>query len=349
MPKRTIDLIDRFNLEYQVFNRISKKRTREQLALLRDLRSYVGHELDTLEPSEFQAWAANLMAVNGYHVNTVRKKMNMIRPFVSWMLASNIIDGGHYMRLKAVKNPRGATGRTKPKPYTQKEMVVFWETFEVKWPRLPTKGPGSRAISRYFKGQGKWRPVWRHAFRLQLLAMIRLALDLGLRAHEIQQMSVDDLHYDNEYLVIWGKADPNTGEKKVRTVPWTKESHRAVKEWLEFRARLNPDHNSPWLVLYAQWRLNPMDMKRFEVLLQKSLGEGWAWHRLRHTCATEWLRAGMALETVSRLLGHASTAQTLCYAEITKADLQLAVTKHEERFSGAVDRRPDPEDVQAAA
>jgi integrase len=293
------------------------------------------------------------MVEKDYHVNTVRKKMNMIRPFVSWMFASGLITGEQYIRLKAVKNPRGASGKTNPKPYTQKEMAKFWEAFEERWPRQPTSGPGSRAIQRYFNGKGKWKPLWRHAFRLQLLAMVRLALDLGLRAHEIHQLSVDDLHYDNEYIVVWGKADPHTGEKRVRKVPFTTASRRAITEWVEFRSRLKPDHDRAWLVLYSKWRLSPMKMDRFEVLLQSAIGPGWAWHRLRHTCATEWLRAGMPLEAVSRLLGHSDLSQTLCYAQITKSDLQLAVDRHEERFSNATHRndpdRPAPEEVPAAA
>lgn len=345
------DLIERFRLEYQVFHRISTKRAREQRELLEDLRSYIGHDLDTLEAGEFGQWAAALMADRGYHVNTVRKKMNMVRAWISWAFASQVIDGQRYLQLKGVKNPRGSSGKTTPKPYTRPEMDRFWSTFEARWPRLPTQGKGSRAISRWVTGKGPWGRVWRHAFRLQLLAQIRLALDLGLRAHEIHGLSVNDLHYDNEYIVVWGKADPHTGEKKPRSVPFTKAARDAIFEWVEFREMMRPKHDRAWLTCYAQWRNNPMDMERFEVLLQSALGPGWQWHRLRHTCATEWLRAGMELETVSRLLGHANLSQTMCYAEITKHDLGKAVNRFEEKFNDATHRERDrgAEEVHATA
>jgi site-specific recombinase XerD len=346
------DLIERFRLEYQVFHAISPKRAREQRALLEDLRSQMGRDLDTITASDFQQFAARLIEA-GFHVNTVRKKMNMVRAWISWAFAVNVIDGQSYLQLKQVKNPRGSTGQAKPNPYTRKEMDAFWETFEARWPRLPTSGRRSRALRRWVTGQGKWAPVWRHAMRIQLLAMTRLALDLGLRAHEIHGLSVHDLHYDNEYIVVWGKADPNTGLKKVRSVPFTEASRRAITEWVEFRGMMRPDHDRAWVTCYAQWRNNPMDMARFETLLQSTIGPKWRWHRLRHTCATEWLRAGMELETVSRLLGHSSLVQTMCYAEITKHDLQLAVNRHEGKFSGAVQRdRGEPggeEEVSPAA
>lgn len=331
------DLVERFRLEYQVFHGITPKRAREQRALLEDLRREMGRDLNTITSSDFTQFAARLME-RGYHVNTVRKKQNMIRAWISWAFAVGVIDGQTYLQLRAVKNPRGSSGVTTPKPYTPEEMDVFWATFEDRWKRLPTSGKGSYAIKRWVTGKTPWNRVWRHAFRLQLLAMIRLALDLGLRAHEIHNLSVNDLHYDNEYIVIWGKADPNTGKKRARTVPFTDAARRAIWEWIEWRNMMHVGHERAWVTCYAQYRNNPMDMARFEVLLQSAIGPGWRWHRLRHTCGTEWLRAGMELETVSRLLGHSTLAQTMCYVEISNQDIYKTVARLEGAFNERVHR-----------
>src|ERR1035437_2904474 len=45
-------------------------------------------------------------------------------------------------------------------------------------------------------------------------------------------------------------------------------------------------------------------------------------HQMRHTYATEMLRAGVTLAAVMKLLGHKSPHMTLHYLEITQADLQ---------------------------
>jgi hypothetical protein len=45
-------------------------------------------------------------------------------------------------------------------------------------------------------------------------------------------------------------------------------------------------------------------------------------HQMRHTYATEMLRAGVTLAAVVKLLGHKSPHMTLHYLEITQADLQ---------------------------
>lgn len=45
-------------------------------------------------------------------------------------------------------------------------------------------------------------------------------------------------------------------------------------------------------------------------------------HQLRHTCGTEWLRHGISLLGVMKLLGHTTPAMTMFYLQVTQADLQ---------------------------
>lgn len=47
-------------------------------------------------------------------------------------------------------------------------------------------------------------------------------------------------------------------------------------------------------------------------------------HRLRHSCATELLRAGMSLPALMKFLGHRSIGMTLRYAEVTGTDVRHA-------------------------
>lgn len=333
------DLADRFDAEYNRFHNISKPRARQTLVLIRQLESRIradGREVGQITSSDFFAFSADLVDA-GYNVNTVRKKMNQLRAFFGWAYASEIITADQYLRLKGVKNPRGSSGKTTPKPYTQAEVKAFWAALDHAFPKLPRRGRGSQAIARYVQGKGPWGRVWRHAMRLQLDCMVRLALDLGLRAGEIFGLEVDDLHYDNEYIVVRGKADPNTGQVKVRKVPYTQEARQAIYTWLEFRAALlRPGHTRPWLSCYADARSNPMQKSRFDTLLQDTVDPHWAWHRFRHTCATFWLREGMELEKVRELLGHATIQQTLCYAEIAWGDLAKSMAKNEAAFREAV-------------
>jgi hypothetical protein len=120
-----MSLIEDFEREYQRYHGITPKRAREQRALLSQLESRLNGTLDTVTADDFTGLLADLVE-SGLHVNTVRKKANMVRPFFSWMFAKGLIAGDAYMRLKAVKDPRGATGNSKPRPYKRKELDQFF-------------------------------------------------------------------------------------------------------------------------------------------------------------------------------------------------------------------------------
>lgn len=332
-------LIERFRREYQVYHRITAERARQQRRLLSEFAAFIeAPALTGATGDDLAGFGADLVS-RGYHVNTVRKKLNMLRPFFSWCYASGLVGGEQFFRLKLVKNPRGSRDQAKPNPYTRAELTAFFEAFDAVLQPIPEKGAGSQALKRWLRGTGPWRKVAGHAMRLQIEAMVRLALDMGLRRHEIYALSVNDLHYDNEYVVVYGKADPKTGEKKVREVPFTDAAREAVKDWVEFRAIIRPAHDRAWLGLYGPSTYDhPMHWDRFRKLLTSVVGSGWRWHRFRHTCGTEWLRAGMELEKVSRLLGHGTLRQTLAYAEILKTDIGKSMDKHGATFSEAVRR-----------
>lgn len=51
-------------------------------------------------------------------------------------------------------------------------------------------------------------------------------------------------------------------------------------------------------------------------------------HMLRHTRATEWIRGGMQLEVVQKLLGHASVQTTEIYLNLIDSDLKAAHKKY---------------------
>lgn len=333
----TKDAIFRFGREYLDYHGITQQRGNQSKALLADLAKLCPDgDLTKAGGSEVQQLAGEWLA-SGYHPNTVRKKLNQIRPFFGWAYSVRAITADQLLSVREVKNPRGSSGKTLPKPYTRTEVIRFWAELDAALPFLPAKGPKSQAYRRWQAGIGPWRNVWKHAMRIQVEAMVRLALDLGLRRSEIFNLSVNDLHYDNEYLVIKGKADPNTGHVKVRTVPFTYEARMAVMRWLEFRALMKCDHDAAWVSCWgSETYRNPMHFTRFKTLLHAVVGEDWTWHRFRHTCATNWLRAGAELETVSRLLGHATLQQTLGYAEILKTDLAKKLGKVESAFGELV-------------
>lgn len=337
------DVIDRFAADYHAFHGISPARATEQLKVLRQFQDFAGVPVDQADDDHFRDFLASLIG-DGLHPNTVRKYGNMIRPFYGWAFDRRVVTAETLMRIQRVRNPRGASAHTLPKPYERKEIARFWADLDASWPL------NERMVARWKKGHGggtRWWWIYRHAMHVQIEAIASLALHAGLRRDEIYNAALDDIHYDNAYVVVRNSARKNEhGEVLPREVPMTTGLSSALEQWIELRALIvkgRGRHDFPWLSLThtgptgARWEKRPMSHDRFSELLG-TVGKGYELHRMRHTCATAWLRAGMPLENVSELLGHARLQQTLGYAKIVKTDLARHVAKSGVEFQTQVGR-----------
>lgn len=318
------EAIDRFKREYQDFHQISKARCVETRSLLLELGDHAGTPVHECGGEQVRAFMSHLND-QGYEITTIAKKLSIIKPFFGWCWEIGLLDAEQWMQIQRIGAPRGARAKRLPRPYSKRELQRLRQQLDKRWPLVDEK-----FWIRWRRGTSHYRRVQPHFMRAQIEAIIALALYCGLRRQEIFKASIEDVHYDNAYVVVrHGKGD------KFREVPHTKSSRAAIQRWLELRTELDPPNDSLWLSLaWEQVARNPMLWGRFKRIL-RTVGP-WELHRLRHTCGTEWLRHIKRLEIVSKLLGHANIQQTLGYAEIVRDDLHAEVAKAEAKFEEAV-------------
>lgn len=329
-----MDVLDRFSTEYLDYNSISDGRRRESLAVLRKFNDYCGGHLLLATVDHLRGFLADLTAA-GQHPNTVARKNKMIRTFYGWAFDAELIDGDTLMRMRGVPHPKGA-GPSQPRPYSSKELAEWREALDSRWPVVE-----QRWWPRVHAGSSRYKRVASEVMRLQIQAVVALALHGGLRRREIFNLTLDDMHPDNAYVVVRQRARVANGKDRMREVPFTEGLRSAVERWLAMRERIGVDHDRPWIVAVAnvadQVWLRPMSFARFEELLttvgRRSDGSHFELHRFRHTSATNWLRAGVKIELVSRYLGHSNIQQTLAYAELVREDIQTAVERSEAKFA----------------
>lgn len=329
------EIIQRFCDEYHQLNNISVDRRRMQERVLLALQDFAEKSLDELEAGDLTGYLASRIAA-GCKPTTVGKELKAVKPFVRWMWQQKFIDAERRMELEDVRAPRGASGNGRPRPYTRDDLRKFWGEFEVAY---PTDERLDYWIARWTRGQSGWKRVQPYAKRLQMEAIVALALYGGLRREEVFRLRPVDMHPDNAYVVCHGAAKNEEGESVDRAVPWTcPEMRAAVKGWVDFLAILGvADDEAPWRSLHtiAHYQ-KPMRFRQFEMLL-RNVGSGWEYHRLRHTAATELLRAGNPLETVQKIMGHRRIQQTLAYAELLPDDVVRTSARHSGEFAAAMD------------
>lgn len=322
--------VARFEREYLAVNNISAARRVEQTRTLIRFEEFSSKPLTECGGAELRAYIAHLVSL-GRHPSTISKLVTMLRTFYGWAFDVELIDGNTLMSIQRVKVPPGANSRV-PRPYSRKELAAFWASLDTAFPFNP------KYLKRWHEGTSRYMRIRRHAKRCQLEAIVRLALDCGLRRQEIRSVCEDDIHPDNRYVVVRQRARVQNDKDRFREVPYTDAAREAVGRWLDLRDDLAPDHDEMWLSLVTKRETNPLSEFMFErILLSVPPRGAWTFHRFRHTCGTEWLRTGqVTLEQVSRLLGHANITQTLGYAAIVKDDIHKAVDGAQGVFEKAV-------------
>jgi integrase len=288
--------------------------------------------LTAARPTDLAAYLAQKTEA-GFAPNTLRKERQMALSFFTWAHETGRVSAENLIAMQSVVSPQGATSRSRPENYSPKELRFFCEVINARWP-LMDDARAQKFARRWRNGDTPYSRIRKHAIRLQLDAVISLALHGGLRRREIFALHVDDLHYDNAYIVVW------SGERwssSYREVPYTEEARAAVRAWLDFRACMGVKHDAPWLNLWAaKTAREPIGSDAFAKLLSAYADRSLNYRRLRHTCGIAWLKAGMKLWEVQRFLGHASLRDTLPYGEAVETSLQGRVERRQGSFSEAL-------------
>lgn len=318
-------MIETFTTEHSALHQITPERVEAQQRTLRVLEAWLGRPIAEITASDLSRWMGE-QVTEGSAATTVRWRLGMVRPYLRWLRKRGAIPVEMWVELNEVKPPRGSSDAGRPNPYSRKDLDALWSDLAEQFPFQQ-----ERFVERFKRGTSPYRRVALHGQRIQYEAILALGLYQGMRRNEIFSVSIDDVHPDNSYIVVHGKREDH--RDKVREVPYSEPAREAVKRWFSWRRVMAPPHDAVWLSLtYREdFRLTAMTEDRFYKLLLR-LGRGWEFHRLRHTCATERLRAGMELHELQRFLGHATIQQTLRYSQLVSEDIERAVARTDADF-----------------
>jgi integrase/recombinase XerD len=152
-------------------------------------------------------------------------------------------------------------------------------------------------------------------------ALVLLLLRTGMRIGELLSTMINDLNLRERKILIYQAEKTQIG----RVVYFSDDAREALGAWL---AERDP-HKSQ--LFYGRGR-DSLGYTAARVMFLKHLQKaglaekGYSLHCLRHTFASELLNAGMRLECLQQLLGHAKLEMTRRYARLTDR------TREEEYF-----------------
>jgi site-specific recombinase XerD len=148
-------------------------------------------------------------------------------------------------------------------------------------------------------------------------AILVLLARLGLRAGEVAALTLDDIDWRRGELLIHGKG----GRHDVLPVPI--DGGETIASYLRRRGRFEGSRavflreHAPAGALSAGGVMGVVTRACVRAGLPR-VGA----HRLRHTAATEMLRAGASLEEIGQVLRHHRVETTAIYAKVDRGRLR---------------------------
>ena len=147
-----------------------------------------------------------------------------------------------------------------------------------------------------------------------LKPIVVFALNTGMRKGEILNLEWDDVDLEQRLIRV-----RNTKSKRTRYIP----INTTLKTVLAGLAKYegcphvftNPDTRTRWCDQKIAWRYT----------IRRAKVTKFRFHDLRHTFASRLVQAGVPLQAVQELLGHATIEMTMRYAHLAPDDLRKAV------------------------
>jgi len=157
------------------------------------------------------------------------------------------------------------------------------------------------------------------AFFDHLQPCIIVSLNTGLRQGELLSLSWSDINLPGQQLAIKGS---NAKSGKTRHIPLNSDAMAALNQWRQQSPTTNV------LVFPSAKGKKIVEIKTaWAKLLRDAKIETFRWHDMRHDFASRLVMAGVDLNTVRELLGHADLKMTLRYAHLAPEHKANAVEK----------------------
>jgi integrase len=156
-----------------------------------------------------------------------------------------------------------------------------------------------------------------------LRPMVLLAMNCGLRRGELFSLRWTDVSLTTKMITVEGDANEEGDGSKSghsRPIPLNTEALSVLKAWKKRQADTNG------LVFPSQDGARFNNVNKSWSAVRKAAGlNKFNFHHLRHSFASKLVQAGVPLNTVRELMGHADISTTTIYAHLAPGNLHAAV------------------------
>jgi len=299
---------------YQPWAERHRKTGGEQAARLRAIfgPTFKGKRLDRVTPFDVERWrSARLKA--GISKATTNRDLNTLKAALRLAVRWKLFDVYPLADVKAAKVDTAGRVRF----LLPDEEARLRKALDARdQARRAERDRGN--VWRRDRGYAEW-PAY-GTYTDHLTPIVLLALNTGLRRGELFNLRWRDVDAGRAVLTVAGEG-AKSGQ--TRHVPLNSEALDVLRTWA---GETTPDP--------AAYVFPGLDGSRLEdikgawlPLIKAANVSGFTFHDCRHTFASKLVQAGVDLNTVRELLGHADLTMTLRYAHLAPEHKAAAVAK----------------------
>jgi len=155
---------------------------------------------------------------------------------------------------------------------------------------------------------------------------IHLLLETGIRVSELTNIQISDISISDQSIKIKGK-----GNRQRLVYFLSSDLKISIQNYLKKRLSFSSD--DAFLSIKTQKNITPSKIRLWlkAIAIEANIKQRVTPHMLRHTCATQWLEAGLDIRYVQKLLGHHSISTTEIYTHVSDQGLRKALMRANRR------------------
>jgi len=303
-----------FNNEYEAWRIANRKAGHADIQRLKKnfISDFGNYLLSELTPMVIEKWRTKRINAGAKPV-TVNRDIVILKSALNKAVEWELISEQPLQKLKPFK----IDSVGKIRYFTQKEEAELKKALIARDDELKAaraRGNEWRKSRQY----DLYPDLEQFKFADYLTPMVLLSLNTGLRRGELFSLRWENINLQHAMLTVSGDTTKNG---KTRHIPLNVIAVQALKDWQQHR------QESELVFPNAAGQEFSHVKRTWKTILTAADIENFRWHDMRHHFASKLVMAGVDLNTVRELLGHADIKMTLRYAHLAPEHKAKAVAK----------------------
>jgi integrase len=288
--------------------------------------------LDEITIGQVEQWRSKRKK-SGLKSSSLNRRTTALKAAINWATKRNIIESNPLAKLERLQETDSVN---KVRYLTDEERKRLMDALNEREEEIRR---ARDSHNEYLKNRelNTVQSLRNQEFTDHLKPIILLSLSTGLRRNAIFSLQWNDVNFTDRTVMVRA-ATSKSGKQYY--APLNDIAYETLSRWRDQSKRTSPGS----LVFPSPQTGNVMDNcnTAWESLLERADIEDFRWHDMRHDFASQLVMAGVDLNTVRELLGHADLKMTLRYAHLAPKNKLQAVRFLEEKLrDSGLSSQPD--------